>query len=848
MRNLVGPLFSILMFALALMALHHLLREHHFHDILTSARSISSRRLVVAALLTLLGYVVLSGYDALALRYAEHRLAYPKVALTAFLAYACSMNLGFAPITGSAVRFRLYSGWGLTAVQIAKVAVFAGLVMWLGFLTLCGVVFVIEPMTIPMLQQLQWMSSRFIGAVFLALVGGLLLLLGKSHGPVRLRNWQITAPNLSHTLLGMVVSCTDWCLAAAVLFAFSPDSLQLGYTAFLGVFLLAQATALISHVPGGLGVFESVLLLLLQGRVDAPGMVGALLAFRAIYYLAPFGVAVVALSAIELIRRGPHMAGIASAVGHVTAPIVPRALALLMVLGGAILLFSGATPALPERVAWLRRIVPLSFMELSHFAGSVCGAALVVLARSIQRRIDAAFWLTGALLLLGILASLFKGFDYEEAIALTLILGALISCRAHFHRKAALTSTSFSPAWITAILAIVGGTVWLGVFSYKHIEYTNDLWWHFSYAGNASRFLRACAGIAGVLIVVAAARLLRPAAPRRTLPTRQELDLAAGVVAREPRTTGNYALFGDKLLLFNANHDALIAYGVHGRSWVAMGGVIGPPPARAELIWDFLERVDRHGGWPVFYEARPDELSDFAEAGLSAAKLGESARVDLGSFSLEGKAHKDLRQVVNRIAREHCRFEVVPPQAVPAILPRLRIVSDHWLAQKHVREKRFSIGYFDETYLMRYNIGLVRAADETIVAFANIWCGADAEEISIDLMRHVDTAPKSVMEYLFTQIALWGQSRGYRWFDLGMAPLSGLHEHPLAPTWNRVGNYLFSHAEHFYNFEGLRQYKEKFDPQWEPRYLVYPGGIMIARILLDCAALSAGGMRGVIFK
>jgi phosphatidylglycerol lysyltransferase len=149
---------------------------------------------------------------------------------------------------------------------------------------------------------------------------------------------------------------------------------------------------------------------------------------------------------------------------------------------------------------------------------------------------------------------------------------------------------------------------------------------------------------------------------------------------------------------------------------------------------------------------------------------------------------------------------------------------------------------------LAYPIGVVRQPDGTILAFTNVWCGAEHEEISIDLMRYRAGGPKGVMDFLFTELILWGQAQGYRWLDLGMAPLAGLEEHPLAPAWNRVGSFLFEHAEHFYNFEGLRQYKDKFNPVWEPRYLMYPGGFVLPSILLDCAALAAGGLREIVTK
>ena len=173
-------------------------------------------------------------------------------------------------------------------------------------------------------------------------------------------------------------------------------------------------------------------------------------------------------------------------------------------------------------------------------------------------------------------------------------------------------------------------------------------------------------------------------------------------------------------------------------------------------------------------------------------------------------------------------------------------ISDAWLGAKNTAEKRFSLGYFDEEYLKNFDCGVVRRGG-TIVAFANLWRGAQSE-LSVDLMRFNDGAPKGVIDYLLTESMLWGKSQGYQWFNLGMAPLSGLEEHALAPTWHKLGRLVQRYGEVFYNFEGLRRYKEKFSPVWRPRYLAAPDGLATAGVLLDVTALISGGVGKVLRK
>ncbi|GJG86662.1 hypothetical protein tb265_18430 [Gemmatimonadetes bacterium T265] len=690
-------------------------------------------------------------------------------------------------------------------------------------------------------------------------------------GRVRIGGWAFPIPAPRLALSQLVLAAVDWTVAGVVLWSLLPHGGAPGavpdavpFLPFLGAFLLAQFAGVLSHVPGGLGVFESLLVLLLGRYVPGATVLGALFAYRAVYYLLPFATAVAAFGLYEtryVTQRGALAAvrgarSGARVVGRVGPAVVPAALSFATFAAGAVLLVSGSTPSLHARVAVLHTQLPLGVIELSHLAASLAGAALLVVAWALRRRLDAAWGLAAALLGVGIVGSLLKGLDYEEATILALVLAALLPSRKAFYRKAALMSESFTPGWTVAVALVLGISLWLGFFSYKHVEYSNDLWWRFTARGDAPRFLRATVGAAGGLLLFGLARLLRHAPAEPDPPAPADVERAAAVVRTAPNTEANLALLGDKSLLFSASGNAFVMYGVAGRSWVALGDPVGPVDEHAELAWAFKEAADEHGGWPVFYQISVDHLPLYIDLGLTLLKLGEEARIPLDRFSLDGGARKSMRRIVNAVDKTGARFEVVGPEAVPALLPELRRVSDAWLASKRVREKGFSLGYFDEAYLRHFPLALVRAprrdggdrTGEEIVAFANLWTGAGKHELSMDLMRYAPEAPESVMEYLFLQLMLWGKAQGYAEFNLGMAPLSGFESRSLAPLWIRAGALVYQHGENFYNFQGLRRYKEKFDPVWEPRYLASPGGLALPRILANVTALISGGLKGVVAR
>jgi phosphatidylglycerol lysyltransferase len=443
--------------------------------------------------------------------------------------------------------------------------------------------------------------------------------------------------------------------------------------------------------------------------------------------------------------------------------------------------------------------------------------------------------------------SLLKGSAYAEALVLLVMLLALLPCRREFYRKASLFDERYTPEWLTAIALVTIGTVWLLLLSYKHVEYSHDLWWQFEFARNAPRSLRASIGALVLLVSFGVARLLRTAPPEPADATEADLELVRNLVTRSPRTSAHLALLGDKRFLFDEESRGFVMYATSGRSWIAMGDPVGERAAAHRLGWRFRELNDRHGGWTVFYEVGPRYLPLYLDLGLGLLKLGEEARVSLPHFELEGGERKAIRQPYKRILREGCTFDILFGERVEAILSQLRAISDAWLARKNTREKGFSLGFFSPAYLSQLPVAVVRR-EGAIIAFANLWLGAEKEELSVDLMRYAPSAPSGIMDFLFTELLLWGKAEGYRWFNLGMAPLSGYESRALAPLSSRLGAFVFRHGEHFYNFQGLRQYKAKFDPVWEPRYLASPGGLALPRILANVAALISGGLRGVIAR
>lgn len=840
-----SPLVVVILFSVAIWLLHRELSHYRFEDIRQSFQALGRGQVGAAILLTILSYAVLTGYDALALDYIDRSLPYPRIALASFLGYVLSHNVGLSILGASAPRYRLYTTSDLSTGDVAKVITFTSLTFWLGWLTLGGAVLLLKPAVVAF--AMSRVVAQRVGVAFLVVVTAYVLWTALRHRPLRAFGWSLEIPSTRTAAIQVLLSVLDWLTAAAVLYVLLPRGVHVTYVWFLGVFLFAVMAGLVSHVPGGLGVFETAMLMALKPAIPGHALLGSLLAFRVIYYLAPLAVALVLFSANE-IGIGRDRTSVLSIVFDRWLPsVVPGFLAATTFVGGLVLLISGATPAAAGRLAFLQAMLPLSVLEASHFVGSLAGVGLLLLANGLQRRLDAAWVLSVALLAVGAVVSLLKGFDYEESLVLGLMLVTLLPARRRFYRRASLMTETFTPGWIVAILVALGGTTWLTMFAFKHVQYSRELWWQFAIEGEAPRALRALVGVLVIATGVAFSRVLRPSPRPPRAVDATAVARVGEIVARASRGYANLAWLGDKRFLLSDRGDAFLMYGVEGRSWVAMGDPVGPDEEQAELVWRFREECDRRGAWPVFYEVGARNLPLFLDAGLSPFKFGEEARVELSEFSLEGSHRKDMRYTLRRAERDGSVFEWLPRERVPEVLDEIEQVSQTWLGQRAAREKGFSLGAFRRDYIARFPLGVVRF-EGRIVAFANLWVGADGEEIAPDLMRYAEPAPADTMEFLFLKLMLAAKEQGVRWFNLGMAPLAGMDDRALAPLWHRIGAFVYEYGRPFYNFEGLRRYKDQFDPLWEPKYLVVPSGLVLPRVLVNIASLVSGGVSGAISK
>ena len=838
LKRYLVPALALTVCAVILFAVQDLSRNFDYHAVIKALWHLPPDVLVRALLATALSYLALVGRDAAGLRTLGITLPRPFLWIGAIAGSALGNAVGFGALTGGAVRYRVFSAAGLGPAQVARLTALTSATFGIGLVLLGGLGLICAaPAIAHMLAMPAWVL-RALGSVALAGVAALVLWCRPGRKPVRLSRYSLQVPSRRALLAQFLLVGIDVAGAGLALLALIPGA-HINAIDFLAVYTIALLLGVVGHTPGGLGVFEAVIIFALGGSKMPPAaLVAALLAYRAIYFVLPLLLSGALLAVFEVRGVAKRFApGPLAAAAPQIASLAPTFLGVITFVIGAMLLVSGATPAFGKRLALLQMALPLWVVEGSQLVGSVLGVVLLFVARGLMRRLDGAWWLAMVVAVASLVLSLAKGLAFVEAGVLGFLVLLLATTRHRFNRPASLLEQRFTPAWMVSVAIVVVVAFWVLLFAFRDVPYSRELWWQFEFDEKASRALRATVGAAAFACAIALWQLLRLGAGRLVPPSPDELRSAAQIVRTQERSDAVLAMMGDKSFVFSQSRRAFLMYSKRGRSWVALHDPVGPIEEWPELIARFVALADSHGGRAAFYQVRPDALPLYLDAGLKLMKLGEEACIALPAFGLEGSRRTRLRYAVKRGERDGLSAEVFGPDQIPSLLPTLRDVSDAWLARQRVREKAFSVAAFDADYMKAQSVMLVRQEGRA-VAFATFMTTDLHTEATVGVMRHVNDASAYAMEFLFTKLALHLKQAGFSKLSLGMAPLSGVEPTPLAGTWHRIGHLLWRFGGRLYNFRGLRSFKGKFDPDWQPRYLAASGLLGPFLALADLAVLA----------
>ena len=811
---------------------------------------------VGVALFAVLAVAITGLVDVRIARWLRLDLRNGELLRLALIANALANTISLSGAMGAGVRLMGLSSRGVDLTRAATLIGMQALALPLGLSLLVGISLVSGNWPPFEGTATRWLAVAVLIAAALYLP--LYFVLTQNR---RLMRWlppEQPLPSFALRLELSAISLLDWLLSAATLYiclhisgaAVTPAQLLL-------IFAGASVLGLVSMVPGGLGVFDGLLLIALgKAGYDQAAVLSGLFLFRLSYYLLPLfiglylgsGLLADRLTLLNRLRErlaGHPLFGVLQLPASLLADLGVRLLAVFTFAAGALLLASAAIPSLHSRLREAGHYISLLTLESSYWLSVLTGVLLLGLARGIDGRLHVAYRLTQFVLALSALLALAKGLHYGEALFLLGVALLLRSRKSVFSQRAMPLGSVTSAGWIAGLIGVVVVFFAVGVAAVLGDD-SFDLF-YIGFSEHSSRLARglvaAALGVAIYLIWQSFA-VRRPQPP---LPQRHELEEAREIYQRHGGGEfGHMSFMGDKSLFWAGDRQAVVAYGTIRDRLVALGSPCGSDAAISRAILDFRHFADSQSRVPVFYEVLEPELSRFHDHGFDLFKLGELATIKLAEFSLSGKRWEDLRQAVNRSVKESLRFELRQPPFDTILLAEVEGVSDAWLADKGGSEKGYSLGRFDPAYLEWGPLALVYHG-ERLVAFANVLppYGRNGSA-SVDLMRVVPDAPRSSMDLLFARVMQWAQEQQFQQFSLGMAPLSNVGANPYARINERLAALAFRYGNSRYNYQGIRRYKEKFRPDWTGSYLAYPRGVWVPGLLIDVAALVAGGYRKLL--
>ncbi|MEP6882939.1 MAG: bifunctional lysylphosphatidylglycerol flippase/synthetase MprF, partial [Dokdonella sp.] len=763
----------------------------------------------------------------------------------AFVSNALSNTLNLSGAIGSAVRLFGFSSRGVELGRGAALVGMQVLSLPLGLALLMLASFVLGQTPTITNAAAQWLVVAVFAAS--ALYVPLFLILTASRRLMRWLPENHALPSLALKLRLSLISLLDWIIAAAVLYAcMYVSGAHVHPMVLIACFAGASALGLISLVPGGIGVFDSLLVLgLTNAGYEQPAVLAGLFLFRICYYVLPLFAGLtlgssmlasrlpVLVRARERLRTHP-LFGVLGLPASLLADVGMRLLAVLTFSAGLLLLAAAAIPRVHEHAELVRDILPMPAIEGSYWLSILTGVFLLGLGRGIDGRLRLAYRMTQVLLSFSAVIVIVEGLHFAEAAFLLGVAVLLRLRKREFTQRAMSLSSANTWRWFAGLFIVVVAFFILGAWSAMGDE-SFDLF-YFGADGHSSRLARGLLAALLGLITYLIWQAFAVRRPNLKLPEHSELERAR--VLYEKHGGGEFAhlsFMRDKHLFWAADGQVVMAYGAVRDRLVALGAPCGNPAEVRRAILDFRRFADTQDRVPVFYEVFERDLALYHDLGFDLFKLGELALVPLAEFTLSGKRWEDLRQAVNRSVKAELEFDVIEPPFDTGLMSELEQISDAWLADKGAREKGFSMGRFDPAYLEWSPIAVVRCRGE-VIAFANILPAyGQSGVLSIDLMRHRPDAPRGTMDFLFARIMQWGKDRGNEWFSLGMAPLSRVGDNPYARINERLAALAFQYGGRFYNYQGLRRYKEKFAPLWIGSYLAYPRGLSVPGLLIDIA-------------
>ena len=819
LKILIAPL-GIIIFIVAIVLLSNEMKSYSYQQILDALKAIPSLKIVFALVLALSYYLILGGYDVVAFKYINVPLNFKNVVFTCFISNALGNNTGYSMLFGGSIRYRLYSLYNVSMLNVTKVLFFSSATIWFGLLIIGGIIFTFYPVEFND-SRFFFHSSLPLGVVFLTIVTLYTLFSLFKSKPIEIFNkWFIAFPNIKITLWQMLLATADWVIASCTLFILLPEG-EISYITLLQIFLVAQMLGILSQVPGGMGVFETAIVMMLPQATESSYVMGALLAYRAIFYFFPLGLALLLLASSEFFRAKKRFKILARFYSRRMASLIPQALSISVFIGGAIILFSGVTDVSSSIIHKLDNYISPVILDSLHFVISAIGIALLFISRGLVLRIERAHKIAVFLLSLLFPLALINGYGYEKIIFLLVLLTLVIFAKKYFYRNLSLIAMKLSVLWFFIVLAVFILSTWVCFFVYRSDFYSINKFISVLFsASDSGRALRVCIGMLITIIIVVIAETWKR---YRYKQSHIDLENINKILQESSYVYGKYAF--ENRSLFAMNTDSYIMFSRVNDNAIVFGDPVGDNRMGKELIWDFKEMTDLKNINPIFVYLGYKNLKIYDDIGLNIASFGVDANVPLEKFSQNLNSISDIKALSEELESFGYSFEIVDKKVFLENRKYIGFIDYQW--EKYfgnLKNKMFDVSF---NVANKY---IIVKKDNFISAYAYLLLSNNKFEAFVSNVRYSIDCDNKILQYILFKSVVWAKQNKYKWFNLGLTPSD---EVIIDDEFNNKAK-IFVFAEHFkYDMVALRNFKSKFNPLWKKKYVAFYTGKHTIHFLKD---------------
>ncbi|GAB6169920.1 bifunctional lysylphosphatidylglycerol flippase/synthetase MprF [Clostridium carnis] len=802
------------------------LKNLNIIEIIKTLRGESNERVMMILVLSLGAVAVTTLYDIVLCKdLGIKNIPKRRLFKISWIANTTNNFVGFGGVTGGSLRTAFYKNEGIDILSAVSISV----IIWMTTLTGLSGLMLLNFKFIFLLDN----TIYLISACLLVLYIPFYMLIGKFVNCIPIigeklkSNVAITLP-IRIKIHMVVIAILEWA-SAGIFFSFIVGHFAEGVTLSqsLAVFSIATAIGICTLIPGGLGSFE---LACIYGfgllSVDNTSIISAVLIYRIFYFAIPWVLSLFVLIEEFIVKKFKKTIDFDET--SLINDLGIKALATIVFISGFILTLSAAIPLVAERFKLVRRFLSMPMLQFSQVAIMGIGIILIILSKGILSKVKQSYYITLVLLILGAALSLIKGVNILGAIWLIVTAILIYLSKDRFYRESSTIKIKNAIILFISILFISGiyDLIYTSIVNHKAMGNHRAQLTSFMFSGYKIFYYLIIISLSAFVF-----RLFMVKKPSVGKATEKDLIKLEEFLCKHKGNSKTHLLYlKDKSFFYYKEDKVLIAYKMFKDKAIVLGDPIGEKQLIGEAINDFRKYFDTYDIATIFYEVSEEYLHLYHENGYRLLKLGEEASIDLNNFNLNGKSKNDLRTIRNKVEKGYMKFEIINPPLRNEVMKRLLQISNEWLGDRH--EKGFSMGWFNEEYINKSPIAVIKYEDD-IIGFASLSPMYNDEGLAIDLMRIIKNPPNGAMDALFLGIINWAKENRYKEFSLGMAPLSNVGVNEFSNISEKIVKEVYKYGERIYKFKGLRKYKEKFGPEWKSRYLAYPSKYELPGIIVD---------------